>query len=365
MKLIDSTPRKDGYRMPGEYEPHEACWMLWPQRPDVWRLGGKPAQYAFAEVAKAISRFEPVIVGVNGDQYENACNMLPDCVRVVEISNNDSWMRDCGPTFVKNDRDDVRGVDWRFNAWGGLEYGAYFPWDKDAQVCRKVCEIAGKDMYKLPDFVLEGGSIHSDGEGTALVTEECLLHPGRNPHLNKAQIEEKLKEYLNVEKVIWLKRGIYLDETNGHVDNICCFARPGEVLLAWTDDESDPQYEISAECLALLESETDAKGRPIKVHKLHVPRPVLITREEEAGVDVKAGSIPRVEGERLAASYVNFYFANGGIVMPLFGDPGDEPALAKMREIFPDREVVGVYAREIILGGGNIHCVTQQQPKGL
>lgn len=365
MKLIDSTPRKDGYRMPGEYEPHEACWMLWPQRPDVWRFGGKPAQYAFAEVAKAISRFEPVIVGVNGDQYENACNMLPDCVRVVEISNNDSWMRDCGPTFVKNDRGDVRGVDWRFNAWGGLEYGAYFPWDKDAQVCRKVCEIAGKDMYKLPDFVLEGGSIHSDGEGTALVTEEYLLHPGRNPHLNKAQIEEKLKEYLNVEKVIWLKRGIYLDETNGHVDNICCFARPGEVLLAWTDDESDPQYEISAECLALLESETDAKGRPIKVHKLHVPRPVLITREEEAGVDVKAGSIPRVEGERLAASYVNFYFANGGIVMPLFGDPGDEPALAKMREIFPDREVVGVYAREIILGGGNIHCITQQQPKGL
>lgn len=363
MKIISSTPRKDGYRMPGEFEPHDACWMLWPQRPDVWRFGGKPAQEAFVEVAKAISKFEPVIIGVNCDQYENACNMLPDYVRVVEISNDDSWMRDCGPTFVKNAEGDVRGVDWCFNSWGGLEYGAYFPWDKDIQVCRKVCEIAQKDMYKLVDFVLEGGSIHSDGEGTAMVTEECLLNPGRNPHLTKEQIEGYLKEYLNVEKVIWLKRGIYLDETNGHVDNICCFAQPGEVLLAWTEDKSDPQYEISAECLEILENETDAKGRKIKVHKLIVPKPVLITKEEEKGVDVKAGSIPRVEGERLAASYVNFYFANGGIVLPLFNDPSDELALAKMREVFPDREVVGVYAREILLGGGNIHCITQQQPK--
>lgn len=362
MKIINSTPKQDGYRMPGEYEPHDACWMLWPQRPDVWRFGGKPAQEAFVEVAKAISKFEPVFMGVNCDQYENACNMLPDYVHIVELSNDDSWMRDCGPTFVKNADGDVRAVDWCFNSWGGLEYGAYFPWDKDIQVCRKVCEIAQKDMYKLEDFVLEGGSIHVDGEGTAVVTEECLLNPGRNPHLSKQQIEDKLKEYLNVEKVIWLKRGIYLDETNGHVDNICCFAKPGEVFLAWTENKEDPQYEISAECLDILENSIDAKGRKIKVHKLIVPSPVTITKDEEKGVDVKAGSIPRVEGERLAASYVNFYMANGGIVLPLFNDPSDELALAKMKEVYPEREVVGVYAREILLGGGNIHCITQQQP---
>ncbi|MEG2382810.1 MAG: agmatine deiminase [Oscillospiraceae bacterium] len=363
MRLIKSSPKKDGYRMPGEFEPHDGTWMLWPQRPDVWRFGGKPAQAAFVEVATAISKFEQVTMGVSCDQYENACNMLPENIRIVEISNDDSWMRDCGPTFVKNADGDVRGVDWCFNSWGGLEYGAYFPWDKDIQVCRKVCEIEKKDMYKLLDFVIEGGSIHSDGDGTALVTEECLLNPGRNPNLNKQQIEDNLKEYLNVEKVIWLKRGIYLDETNGHVDNICCFARPGEVFLAWTEDKSDPQYEISAECLEILENTIDAKGRKVKVHKLIVPKPVLITAEEGKGVDVKVGSIPRVEGERLAASYVNFSFVNGGIVMPLFNDPSDALALAKMQEVYPDRKVIGVYAREILLGGGNIHCITQQQPK--
>lgn len=364
MKLINSTPKIDGYHMPGEYEEHEACWMLWPQRPDVWRNGGKPAQQAFVEVAKAISKFEPVIMGVNADQYENACNMLPDYVRVVEISNNDSWMRDSGPTFVKNDEDDVRGVDWKFNAWGGLDYGAYFPWDLDVSVCRKVCEIAKKDMYKLNDFVLEGGSIHFDGDGTILTTEECLINHGRNPQLNKEEIEKFLMDYLGGEKVIWLKRGIYLDETNGHVDNICCFARPGEVFLAWTDDKNDPQYEISQECLEILEASTDAKGRPIKVHKLILPKPVLITAEEAQGVDVAVGSIPRVEDERLSASYVNFYFANGGIVVPTFDDSSDNLAIAKFREVYPDREVIGVYAREILLGGGNIHCITQQQPKG-
>ena len=364
MKVIkDSTPKADGFRMPGEFEPHDACWMLWPQRPDVWRFGGKPAQEAFVEVASAISRFETVFMGVSCDQYENACNMLPDNVRIVELSCDDAWMRDMGPTFVRNGEGVVRAVDWKFNSWGGLEWGAYFPWDKDVQVCRKVCEICGVDTYKTGDFVLEGGSIHTDGDGTAVVTEECLLNPGRNPQLTKEQIEENLRQYMGVDKVIWLKRGIYLDETNGHVDNICCFARPGEVMLAWTEDEDDPQYEISAECLEILENTPDAKGRKLKVNKLNCPKPVLITKEEERGVDVKEGSIPRVEGERLAASYVNYYCANGGIVMPLFDDPADEAAMAKMREVFPDREVVGIYAREILLGGGNIHCITQQQPK--
>ncbi len=275
---IKSNPKTDGFRMPAEFTEHDACWILWPQRTDNWRLGGKPAQKCFTEVAKAINRFEQVTVCVNADQYDNARSMLPDNVRVVEISNNDSWVRDCGPTFVINDHGKIRGIDWEFNAWGGLVDGLYFPWDKDNQVAQKILEIEKVDRYKA-DFVIEGGSIHTDGEGTILTTEECLLSEGRNPHLSKKEIEGYLKNYMNGEKVIWLKRGIFEDETNGHVDNICCFTKPGEVVLAWTDDKNDPQYEISSECYRTLSDTTDAKGRKLKIHKLYLPKPILISEE--------------------------------------------------------------------------------------
>lgn len=363
MKTIkNSTPKQDGFRMPGEFEAHRGCWMLWPERPDNWRLGAKPAQKVFTEVATAISKYEPVTVGVNDAQFENARHMLPDNVRVVEMSNDDSWIRDCGPTFVKNDQGEVRGVNWVFNAWGGLVDGLYFPWDKDDKVAQKVAEIERKDQYKLDDFVLEGGSIHSDGEGTILTTEECLLSEGRNPSMSKEEIEKTLCDYLGAEKVIWLKNGIYNDETNGHVDNICCFVRPGVVLLAWTDDENDPQYQISKENYDRLSEVTDAKGRKLEIHKMYVPSPVTITKEESEQVDAVDGTLPRLEGDRLAASYVNFYIANGGIVLPVFGDPNDEKAIQKLSELFPDREITTVYARDILLGGGNVHCITQQQP---
>ncbi|MGX7419931.1 agmatine deiminase [Carnobacterium gallinarum] len=363
MKTIDSSPKKDGFRMPGEFEPHQGVYILWPERPDNWRNGGKPAQKTFVDVAVAIHEFEPVTVGVSPAQYDNARHMLPDGVRVIEVDNDDAWVRDCGPTFVKNEDGVIRGVDWAFNSWGGLVDGLYFPWDKDDQVAQKICEVEFKDRYRLNDFVLEGGSIHVDGEGTLITTEECLLSEGRNSQLSKEQIEQVLKEYLSLEKIIWLKRGIYLDETNGHVDNIINIVKPGEVVLAWTDDETDPQYEISRECLEILESETDAKGRKLKVHKLHVPKPILITNAESQGVDAVDGTLPREMGDRLAASYANYYTANGGVIVPLFDDPNDQKAINLLQELYPDRKVVGVAAREILLGGGNVHCITQQVPK--
>ncbi|MDR3053028.1 MAG: agmatine deiminase [Coriobacteriales bacterium] len=363
MKRLESTPLADGYRMPGEFEPHAGTWILWPERPDNWRLGAKPAQQAFVDVAAAIAAFEPVTVGVSAAQYDNAAAALPANVRVVELSNNDSWVRDCGPTFVKNAAGDVRGIDWEFNAWGGLVDGLYFPWDKDDQVARKICEIERACSYRTTGFVLEGGSIHVDGEGTLYTTEECLLSEGRNPGLTREEIEETLRQYLAIEKVIWLKNGIYLDETNGHVDNICCVVRPGVVLLAWTDDTDDPQYEISAQNLEILQNTTDAKGRAIEVIKLPLPKPILITAQEAGGVDAVEGTLPRCEGDRLAASYVNFYIANGAIIAPCFDDPNDAVAAQVLAEAFPDRKVVQVYAREILLGGGNIHCITQQQPE--
>ena len=360
---LSNTPRDDGFYMPGEFEPHEKCWMLWPRRGDTWRLGAKPAQAAFADVAAAISEFEPVFVGAGADQWENARTMLPDAVRVVEISSDDAWMRDVGPTFVVNKNRQIRGVDWQFNAWGGLNGGIYFPWNQDSLVAGKVLEIEGSDRYRAP-LVMEGGALHVDGEGTLITTVECLLNANRNPHLSREQIEAHLRDYLSIEKVIWIDQGVHLDETDGHVDNLCCFTAPGEVLLTWTDDANDPQYERSREAFDRLSTATDAKGRQLTVHKIHQPAPMTITPQECRGLDTSETAKPRLAGDRLAASYVNFYIANGGIVMPLFDDPLDREAMDLLARLFPGRRIAGVKSREILLGGGNIHCITQQVPAG-
>jgi agmatine deiminase len=361
-RTLQSEPRRDGYRMPGEFEPHAGCWMLWPERPDNWRLGGKPAQAAFVAVATAIAGSERVSVGVSAAQYANARRLLPAAIRVVEISSNDAWMRDVGPTFVVNERGGLRGVDWGFNAWGGLDGGLYFPWDQDEAVAQKVLEVEGCDRYRAP-FVLEGGSIHVDGQGTVITTEECLLNRNRNPHLSREQIEDLLRRYLNVATVIWLGQGVHGDETDGHVDNLCAYVKPAEVVLTWTDDKRDPQYAISRDAYERLMAARDARGRRFKVHKLPQPGPLHMTKQESAGVDSAEGTQPRAVGMRLAASYVNFYIGVRRIVAPLLDPKRDAAALRRLRSLFPRREVVGVPGREILLGGGNIHCITQQVPR--
>lgn len=360
--LKGQTPRGDGFRMPGEFEPHAGCWMLWPERGDNWRLGAKPAQRCFVEIASTIARFEPVTMGVSRAHFEDARHRLPDPIRVVEMAHDDAWMRDVGPTFVVHDRQGLlRGVDWGFNAWGGLAGGLYFPWHEDDMVAAKVMEIERVDRYRAP-LVLEGGSIHVDGEGTLITTEECLLNPNRNPALSRAAIETHLRDYLNVERIVWLSRGVYMDETDGHVDNLCCFARPGVVLLTWTDDPADPVYAICREARAVLDRERDARGRAFEIHPVQQPGPLFMQKDESVGLSYSRWAKPRPPGERLAGSYINFYIANGGVVMPLFDDPHDAAALEAVRTCFPGREVVGVPAREVLLGGGNIHCITQQQP---
>ena len=358
---LKSTPAEDGFRMPGEFEPHAGCWMAWPERPDNWRLGAKPAQEAYAAVATAIAASEPVTMAVADDQFENCRAMLPPEVRVVEVSTDDAWIRDHGPTFVIGGGGECRGIDWHFNAWGGTNGGLYFPWDRDERVAAKVLEIEGAARYRAP-IVLEGGAIHVDGEGTVLTTEECLLNPNRNPELSREQIERILLDYLGAEKVIWLGPGVFEDETDGHVDNLACFARPGAVLLTWTDDEDDPQHAISRDARERLEATTDTRGRSLEVILLPSPGPLHISSEEAEGVDAGEGTQPRSAGDRMAASYVNFYLGNSRIVFPLLDPRHDEEAAAILRRTFPEREVVGVPAREILLGGGNIHCITQQVP---
>jgi agmatine deiminase len=358
---LKTTPAADGFRMPGEFEPHSGCWMAWPERPDNWRLGAKPAQEAYAAVATAIAASEPVTMAVSDAQFENCRSLLPPEVRVVEVSADDAWIRDHGPTFVVDGEGGRRGVDWRFNAWGGTEGGLYFPWDRDDRVAAKVLEIEGDDRYWAP-IVLEGGAIHVDGEGTVLSTEECLLNPNRNPELSREQIERVLLDYLGAEKVLWLGAGVFEDETDGHVDNIACFVRPGVVLLTWTDDEDDPQHLISRDARERLEAATDARGCSLEVVLLPSPGPLQISAEEAQGVDAAEDTVPRSAGDRLAASYVNFYLGNSRIVYPLLDPRLDTDAATILRRVFPEREVVGVSAREILLGGGNIHCITQQVP---
>jgi len=345
---LTTTPAADGFRMPGEFEPHSGTWLLWPERTSNWRLGAKPAQAAFAAVATAIATGEPVTVGASRAQFVHARSRLPDAIRVVEMSSDDSWMRDVGPTFVIDGHGGVRGVDWMFNAWGGLSSGLYFPWDQDDLVARKVIEIEGRDRYRAP-FVLEGGAIHVDGEGTLLATEECLLNPNRNPQLDAGQLEILLHEYLGISSVIWLSKGVVDDETGGHVDNLCCFARPGEVVLTWTDDKKDPQYRISLDAYERLMDSRDAQGRRLKIHKLPQPGPLYRSKEEARDIDAVDGRPGRPVGERLAGSYVNFYLANSTVVVPLLDSRRDRYALRALTRIFPERRIIGVQAREILL----------------
>ncbi|RLQ22024.1 agmatine deiminase [Seongchinamella sediminis] len=359
-QALPSTPRADGFRMPGEHEPQQAVLMAWPQRGDNWRDHAGPAQQAFAAVAAAIAGATPVIMCASAGQMATARQHLPDSVELLEIPCNDSWMRDIGPSYVVNDQGQLRGVDWQFNAWGGEVNGLYADWADDDALAGRVLALRGEQRYRAP-FILEGGAIHVDGEGTCITTAECLLHPGRNPGLDQPAIEELLCEYLNVDKVIWLPRGLYNDETDGHVDNILHLVKPAEVVLTWCDDPADPMYQICRDCLAVLESQTDARGRRFTVHKLPLPGPLYMTAEEAAGVQPAPG-MERAAGERLAASYANFLISNQRVVFPLLDPAHDDTVRDFLARLFTGREIVGVPGREIVLGGGNIHCITQQIP---
>ncbi len=349
--------------MPAEWAAHAGCWMIWPERTDNWRLGGKPAQGSFARVAAAIAGFELVTVMASARQFAQARAMLPAGVRVVEVSTNDAWARDVGPSFLLGPGGALAGVDWPFNAWGGLTRGLYFPWDLDDQVAAKVLEIERARVFRAPK-IIEGGAVHVDGEGTVLVTEACLLAEDRNPGVTREEMERVLRDYLGASHVIWLGEGVPFDETGGHVDNLACFVEPALVLLSWCDDPSDPHYAVSRDAEARLLAARDAKGRRIRVEHIPMPTPMFYTEEEAAGIDKAANAMNRAAGERLAASYVNFYIANGAIIAPCFGIETDAAAEDILRRLFPDRKIVMVPAREILLGGGNIHCITQQQPLG-
>jgi agmatine deiminase len=360
--LRDKTPAAEGYFMPAEFEPHEATWLLWPERTDNWRDGARPAQEAVLKVAAAIGHFEPVNLGVSPPLFDSVRSITPPGVQATNIEYDDIWVRDIGPTFVVAERPDtLRSIQWRFNAWGGL----YKSYARDLTVPREISADAfGREMrdrYAAP-IILEGGAIHVDGQGTVLLTEETVFDPNRNPGMTREQAETVLSEYLGVNQFIWLRKGVFNDETTGHIDNLACFVAPGKVCLNWTDDKSDPQYAISLDAWERLSAARDAHGRRLEVFKVPMPGPLHMTEEEARGLVPSQSMKPRHAGDRLAASYVNFYMPHGGIVMPLLDPRTDELAAEALQRACPDRQIVGVPAREILLGGGGIHCITQQIP---
>lgn len=337
-------PRDFNYSMPAEWTPHERTFISWPIQPSMVY----PDQYnevcsGYEQIIKAISEFEPVTVIVNEeDEQEVKARFTEENITVTAIAHNDAWFRDNGPTFITGPAGELAGVNWKFNAWGGK----YAPWDLDDQVAPQLLEQLGVRRFDAP-LVMEGGSLHVDGEGTLLTTEECLLQPNRNPDLTKDQIEELLKQYLNIEKVIWLKQGLCGDETDGHVDNIACFAAPGKVILQMCYDPEDENYAITHENLQILKEEADAKGRALEI------------------IEIEQPPMASYEDSRLTLSYLNFYFVNDGIILPVFGGAAEETdrkAIAKLQAAFPERRIRTVDGMAIIREGGNVHCTTQQMP---
>lgn len=341
----DPCPARDGYAMPAEWAPHERTWMCWPCRAETWNgpEGLLRAKQAVARVARAISTFEPVILAARPQDAAEARLATASKAEVLETALDDSWARDFGPTFVVRDDGARAAVQWQFNAWGNK----YHPWTDDAAFAARVAEVTKLPLYRAP-LVCEGGAIHSDGEGTLITTEQCLLNSNRNPHLDRQQVEERLALFAGARRILWLGSGFSDEETDGHVDNIACFASPGRIIVGVPDSRSHPDYEPVRETVRVLSSARDAGGRRFEIAEIVQPR--------KRRTDWR--------GRLLQTSYVNFYLTNGGVVMPSFDDLHDEKARSAIADCFPGRDILQIDALDIVEGGGGIHCITQQEPAG-
>jgi agmatine deiminase len=336
-----SVPREQGFVMPPEWASHERCWMAWPCRTEHWGERLAAARQAYADVAKAIVAFEPVTMIARPELTAEASLQCGQGVSVLPLEHDDAWIRDTAPTFVRNAEGLLAGIDWRFNGYG--ERSPEFA--DDAALAEKICRRLKVPRFEVP-IVLEGGALHVDGEGTGLVCAASALDPRRNPGRSQAEIEAVLRDQLGLETVIWLAQGLVDDATGGHVDNLACFARPGVVLALSGGEDDDANRPILEDNLARLRATRDAQGRELEV--IEIPQPAARYRED---------------GRRLTASYINFYLANGAIIVPIFDDPMDATAFHAIQAAFPDRQIVEIDAGDLIYGGGGIHCITQQQPK--
>jgi agmatine deiminase len=349
-----AKPAAHGLRMPAEWEPHEATWLAWPHFRDDWPGKFEPIPWVYAEIIRHLARHERVEVIVNDVASEkrarkvlDRANALSDNVHFHRWPTNRVWTRDSGCTFVKPRLSpcELAAVKWRFNAWA--KYPNYQSDEKIGSLMAKAanaCEL--RPTFGKQRVVLEGGSIDVNGQGTLLTTEECLLSKvqQRNPKMKRKDYEDVFAEYLGIKNVIWLGSGITGDDTHGHVDDITRFVAPDTVVTAVEANPDDPNYEPLRENIRRLRAAANQDGKPLALIELPMPAPVIF------------------EGRRLPASYANFYIANGLVLVPVFNDPNDRIALDTLADVFPDREVIGIYSGDLIWGFGAMHCMTQQQP---
>ena len=333
-----AVPRADGFRMPPEWAPHQCCVMAWPTRRSLWESQFDQAKADYAAVARAVAEFEPVLMICNPGDAAEVRDHCGSAIEISEIEIDDSWTRDNGPLFVVDDDGGLAVVDFGFNAWGGK----FHPYDRDAALARALASVLGVRRYVAP-MVLEGGAFFVDGEGTLITTEGPALDPRRNPGITRQRFEEVVGDYLGVERVLWLVAWPDRD-TDGHIDGIAQYVRPGALLLLVPDDAGNENFGYAAENLRRLAGARDARDRRIEV------LPFGVTGSALAGP------------HRVEVPYLNCYLANDAVIVPVTGGPTDEPALARLKEVFPDRAVVGVPGATLSFGGGGPHCITQQIP---
>ena len=342
------TPTQANFYMPAEWYQHECCWMQWPTEffpinaTSSWsHFDLDKGRLAWANVANAISRFEKLKMIVHPNDYKSALNLLDNNIEILQTPIHDAWCRDTGAIFLLNEKNQLGGVDSDFNCWGYKEN-----FEQDDKVAKFMINEANAKYFKN-DMVLEGGSIHVNGKGTLITTEQCLLHKNRNPHLSKDDIENNLKNFFGVTKIIWLKHGT--DEgTNGHIDNVACFSDEGTILAMTCSDKQDTYYDLLSENLEILKTSVDQDNKPLNIIELEMSKKRLIPNDDEP------------------SSYINFYIANDAVIFPIFGDDvADQNAMKIIKSQFPNRQIVCLDGHDILMGGGNIHCITQQQPKAL
>lgn len=345
------SPKQLGYRMPAEWEPHAATWLSWPHNPDTWPGRTDPIPAVWLQIIRHLQKHEQVHINVNDQAMQNHVVTLmqqnqiePHNVFFHQFPTNDCWVRDHGPIFVKGDRpSSMRGVaitDWEFNMWGGK----YPPWELDNQIPQRIANHYGLTRFEQ-GIVLEGGSIDVNGEGCLLTTESCLLNPNRNPQLNREEIEHQLRNGLGVEHIFWLGEGIVGDDTDGHIDDLARFVNASTIVTVLEVNPDDENYTPLQHNWQRLKSWINpSTGKPFEIVTLSMPSPVYY------------------EGNRLPASYANFYIANNVVLVPIFKDPQDQVATATLQTLFPTRQIIGIYCRDLIWGFGALHCITQQQP---
>lgn len=343
-------------KFPSEFSTHHATIAMVPFRNDIWRNNARNMQRYVIDLVKLVSSFELVYL-----IYDDRCGipkgeLQAENIIPISMKYDDIWARDISPTFVYIDGK-LTCLNWKFNAWGGKSEGAYFPWKDDNEFAINIARYLGLPIIDVP-LTLEGGAIISDGRGTVFTTQSVLLNRNRNPFKSKLYVEDILKKQLGADNIIWLKQGLSTDETNGHIDNVLSVVSDNEICIAWTDDKQNSNYKRVRLILNTLKNEYSGT-----IHKINLPPPQYMTEEEASGIISNPQALARKAGDLLPASYLNFYFVNGGVIVPTFGCPSDQEALLQFEKMFPLKKVIPVYSREPLLGGGGIHCLLHEVPR--